>query len=159
MRFEVLFQTPISFVCPASNTKGPIKDSPIFFVRGDRVSIEQTRSLPLPNLDIDDKGENRIAQSKEGAQGRDSLADGRSASNSVFATSSPKLKQKFRDWDGVHTAHNEMATWLRLLQEIHRMERDSLYWQEEQNRLSGPAPANSFDNHKLCVALQAKKRS
>ncbi|CAK7273755.1 hypothetical protein SEPCBS57363_005811 [Sporothrix epigloea] len=158
MRFHVLFETPVFFVCPASNTKGPIKDSPIYFVKGDQASIEQTRSLPLPDLDPDDRDKKQTAD-RSGAAGHGCPAGDRGASNFVLARSSPKLTQKFRDWDGVHTANNEMSTWLRLLQELHRMERDSQYWQEEQIRRSGPAPATTFDDHKLCVALQAKKRS
>ncbi|CAK7206942.1 hypothetical protein SEUCBS139899_009749 [Sporothrix eucalyptigena] len=141
MRFQVLFETPVFFVCPATNKNGPIRDTPIHFVRGDPKSIEHTRSLPLN--DLDPKAKKR--QDKEGPAG-----------GHISILSGPK---RLLDGGGVHTADNEMSTWVRLLQELHRMERDSLAWQEKQIKSNGPGIASKFDDHELCVALQAKKRS
>ncbi|KAK4153803.1 hypothetical protein C8A00DRAFT_14990 [Chaetomidium leptoderma] len=45
LRFEVQFETPVFFVCPATNTKGPIPEAPIHFVNGRQQSLEQTRAL------------------------------------------------------------------------------------------------------------------
>ncbi|CAK7209102.1 hypothetical protein SCUCBS95973_000337 [Sporothrix curviconia] len=187
MRFQVLFETPVFFVCPANNENGPIKDAPIHFVRGDQLSIEHTRSLPLPDLDPEDEGRRQEAGGENGAHGANGSngangangasdikgikgakggvaghagpAGARGTHASMLTWSKPKLKQKLLDRGGVHTADNEMSTWVRLLQELHRMERDSLHWQEKQIMRNGPAFADTFEDHKLCVALQAKKRS
>ncbi|CAK7237764.1 hypothetical protein SBRCBS47491_010122 [Sporothrix bragantina] len=161
MRFQVLFETPVFFVCPASNKNGPIKDAPIHFVKGDQPSIEHTRSLPLPDLDPDGEKKKQEVDGKNGAttMGPAGPVGVHGANASMFSWSKPKLKQKLLDRGGVHTADNEMSTWVRLLQELHRMERDSLHWQENQIQRNTPAAASAFDDHKLCVALQAKKRS
>lgn len=45
LRFEVLFETPVFFVCPRSNDKGPIPDTPIHFVDGTPKSLDETRAL------------------------------------------------------------------------------------------------------------------
>jgi len=45
LRFEVQFETPVIFVCPPSNTKGPIKNKPICFVDGSKESLEKTLTL------------------------------------------------------------------------------------------------------------------
>jgi len=45
LRFEVQFETPVIFVCPATNDKGPIKDKPIHFVDGSNESLKNTRAL------------------------------------------------------------------------------------------------------------------
>lgn len=41
-RFETLFEVPVIFVCPTSNTRGPLKDKPVYFVDGTRQSLQQT---------------------------------------------------------------------------------------------------------------------
>ncbi|KAK4139107.1 uncharacterized protein C8A04DRAFT_33435 [Dichotomopilus funicola] len=44
LRFEVRFETPVFFVCPASNTKGPIPNAEIQFVNGTPESLRKTRA-------------------------------------------------------------------------------------------------------------------
>ncbi|OAA53443.1 hypothetical protein SPI_09371 [Niveomyces insectorum RCEF 264] len=46
MRFELFFETPVFFVCPASNKRGPLPNAAIWIVDGTDRSVEQTRSLP-----------------------------------------------------------------------------------------------------------------
>ena len=133
MRFQVHFETPVFFVCPANNKNGPIKNAPIHFIRGDDSSIEETRSLKLSTQD------------PHGEDGKQKVNDKNGAADHVRG--------------GVHTTDNEMSTWVRLLQELHRMEHDSQAWQKEQIKGNSPAAANKYEDHKLCVALQAKKRS
>ncbi|KIH89128.1 hypothetical protein SPBR_07427 [Sporothrix brasiliensis 5110] len=152
MRFQVLFETPVFFVCPADNKRGPINGAPVWFVKGDPESIVVTRSLPL-----DGPGTNNSAdkppQQADGKQNE-------TTDHASQATSSmPKIAHVLQDKRGVHTADNEMSTWVRLLQELHRMERDSQHWQKTQVELNPPHSACSFEEHKLCVALQSKKRS
>jgi hypothetical protein len=45
LRFEVQFETPVIFVCPPTNDKGPIPGQKIHFVNGTDVSLRDTRSL------------------------------------------------------------------------------------------------------------------
>ncbi|KAK4643858.1 Mod-A protein [Podospora bellae-mahoneyi] len=61
LRFEVQFETPVIFICPPTNTKGPIPAKPIYFVDGSDQSLKDTRAL-LPK---DEKSrEERLASSK-----------------------------------------------------------------------------------------------
>jgi hypothetical protein len=50
LRFEVQFETPVIFVSPPSNEKGPVKDAPIYFIDGSPESLRHTRTL-LPTDD------------------------------------------------------------------------------------------------------------
>ncbi|KAK4175465.1 hypothetical protein QBC36DRAFT_23893 [Triangularia setosa] len=45
LRFEVQFETPVIFICPPTNTKGPIPAKPIYFVDGSDQSLKDTRAL------------------------------------------------------------------------------------------------------------------
>ncbi|KIH92384.1 short chain dehydrogenase reductase [Sporothrix brasiliensis 5110] len=62
--------------------------------------------------------------------------------------------------DTIHTADNEMTTWLALLMAIQRMERESREWQE---RICTPyvpiAPEEAQDRHTMAVGMQEKTRS
>ncbi|ERS96516.1 hypothetical protein HMPREF1624_06720 [Sporothrix schenckii ATCC 58251] len=152
MRFQVLFETPVFFVCPADNKRGPINGAPVWFVKGDPESIVVTRSLPLDGPGTNNSADKPLQQA-DGKQNE-------TTDHASQATSSmPKIAHVLQDKRGVHTADNEMSTWVRLLQELHRMERDSQHWQKTQVELNPPHSACSFEEHKLCVALQSKKRS
>ncbi|KAL1887733.1 hypothetical protein Sste5346_010026 [Sporothrix stenoceras] len=157
MRFQVLFETPVFFVCPADNTRGPIKDAPVWFVKGNPESIAITRSLPLDGPDPNSSA-GKPSQRPDGAQ-NDAAAHTSHASHAAHAAHAALTASKPQDKRGVHTADNEMSTWVRLLQELQRMERDSQHWQKTQVELNPPHSACTFEEHKLCVALQAKKRS
>jgi hypothetical protein len=50
LRFEVQFDTPVIFVSPPTNEKGPVKGAPIYFIDGSDKSLRETRTL-LPNDD------------------------------------------------------------------------------------------------------------
>jgi len=61
---------------------------------------------------------------------------------------------------GLHTADNEQATWVVLLQELQRMERDSQVWETAQYKHNPPRNTfTQFSDHSLCAAVQAKKRT
>ncbi|KAK3315708.1 hypothetical protein B0H66DRAFT_604036 [Apodospora peruviana] len=60
LRFEVQFEAPVIFVCPPSNTKGPVKNEPIHFIRGTKESLANTRAL-LPQ----DEEKHRLEALKE----------------------------------------------------------------------------------------------
>ncbi|KAK3948704.1 hypothetical protein QBC32DRAFT_364834 [Pseudoneurospora amorphoporcata] len=59
----------------------------------------------------------------------------------------------------IHTADNEKATWLNLLEEIQSMERESSKWVKEHHQTSGPHPLADVKEDTLVVALQPKPRS
>jgi hypothetical protein len=122
LRFEVQFQTPVIFVCPPSNTRGPLKGKPIHFVDGSPESLKQTRTL-LP---------------MEEQQKLQSLQE-----------------------SNIHTADNERASWVTLLSELQKMERDSQDWQQRHYKTSPPQALSivDFKSHTLAVAVQAKPRS
>jgi len=42
LRFEVIFETPVIFMAPPTNTKGPIPEKPIYYINGSRKSYEET---------------------------------------------------------------------------------------------------------------------
>ncbi|KAK3303832.1 uncharacterized protein B0T15DRAFT_285649 [Chaetomium strumarium] len=55
LRFEVQFETPVIFVCPPKNDKGPIPGQKIQFVNGTRDSLRDTRSLSREDEDKQQK--------------------------------------------------------------------------------------------------------
>ncbi|KAK1775109.1 hypothetical protein QBC45DRAFT_336080 [Copromyces sp. CBS 386.78] len=127
LRFEVQFETPVIFVCPRTNTRGPM-DKPelnlkvdISFLDGTPESMKEARLL---------------TQEEQDEQQRDALQHNR-----------------------IHTADNEKATWLNLLEEIQSMERASLKWVTEHHKTSQPQPVADVKKHTLVVALQPKPRS
>ena len=76
-----------------------------------------------------------------------------------------KKKRQSAKERGVHTADNERATWVTLLSELHKMEKESREWQDEfyqkvefeQDEDNPIKP--ELAGHTLAVALQAKQRS
>ncbi|KAI1371613.1 hypothetical protein F4677DRAFT_464197 [Hypoxylon crocopeplum] len=44
LRFEIIFESPILFVAPAWNTRGPNPDRPIWYMNGSELSYEETRT-------------------------------------------------------------------------------------------------------------------
>ena len=44
LRFEVQFETPVIFVCPPANKKGPVKDTEVAHINGTDDSLRATRT-------------------------------------------------------------------------------------------------------------------
>jgi len=123
LRFEVQFETPVIFVCPPANKKGPVKDADVGHIDGTEKSLQATRTK-LPSTD-----------------------------DQPLAKPIPAQKS-------LHTADNEQATWIVLLQELQRMERDSQDWQANQFKQNPPRQhVSDFQSHTLCAAVQSKKRT
>lgn len=61
LRFEVEFETPVIFLAPPNNVKGPILDEPIWYADGSKRSCEEMRTL-LPE---DDKQQQERRSRKE----------------------------------------------------------------------------------------------
>ncbi|KAK4146952.1 uncharacterized protein C8A04DRAFT_9406 [Dichotomopilus funicola] len=88
-RFETLFEVPVIFVCPPSNTRGPIRNQPIYFVAGTPDSMEHTRAL-LP------REEQRIQSTPE-SQVR--TADNERASWVTLLSHLQLMERESQEWD------------------------------------------------------------
>ncbi|TDZ39097.1 hypothetical protein C8035_v005744 [Colletotrichum spinosum] len=147
-RFEVHFETPVIFLCPPKNTRGPVKDQPIFHIDGSPESLKNTGvELRTPEQ----------AKKNEGAKSEREIKEA--------------VKQR------VHTADNELASWVTLLTSLQQMEQDSRAWQrkkyEEKVKLQEPPRDNGrieqedvdpilkevTGSYTLTVAVQKKLRS
>jgi hypothetical protein len=55
LRFEVIFETPVLFTAPPSNTRGPIAGQPIYYIDGTPDSYKATRVLDPDSHNGSDK--------------------------------------------------------------------------------------------------------
>ena len=55
LRFEVIFETPVIFTAPPSNTRGPIAGQPIYYIDGTPDSYKATRVLDPDSHNAADK--------------------------------------------------------------------------------------------------------
>ncbi|KAK3937947.1 hypothetical protein QBC46DRAFT_174484 [Diplogelasinospora grovesii] len=129
LRFEVRFETPVIFVCPAKNENGPVKGAKISYIEGTPESLAETRTV-LPN-------------------------------NEKKPNGTKKQTKETKETNRVHTADNDRATWVTLLQQLQLMEQQSQDWEREHFTSNGPtsSPPADFRQRTLAVAVQAKKRS
>jgi hypothetical protein len=91
------------------------------------------------------------------------------ASCSTLPSALKDDEKKKSESEKIHTADNELATWVTLLAALHQLELDSLAWQQRQFEsinLAPPrekvpvlAPPDPDRFHTLAVALQRKRRS
>ncbi|KAG6361013.1 hypothetical protein INS49_009232 [Diaporthe citri] len=142
LRFEVRFEAPVLFVCPPSNTRGPVPKQEVMFLKGTEESEADTRSLPLTRTEKD----RQQAEKKE----------------------VEKLGRQARLHTHVHTADNERATWAILLQALQQMEYSSHEWEVETlkqdvtragPKAELPESVPGWESHSAVVALQPKLRS
>ncbi|KAK7742388.1 hypothetical protein SLS53_004533 [Cytospora paraplurivora] len=142
LRFEVRFEAPVMFVCAPDNKRGPVPREPIRIVNGTELSESQTLSLPFAKSEQDKKRE------------EDEEAE--------------KLSRLGKLHTNVHTADNELATWVVLLQALQQMEYKSQEWQvdmlKQNSARSGPkamlpASVAGWEQHTAAAALQRKVRS
>ncbi|KAK4038581.1 hypothetical protein C8A01DRAFT_47844 [Parachaetomium inaequale] len=100
LRFEVLFETPVFFVCPATNDKGPIPNKPIHFVSGTAQSLEETRALL--------KDEEARRQSLQGRTVH--TADNERASWVMLLSQLQSMEKESQDWQQEHYKMGEPVT-------------------------------------------------
>jgi hypothetical protein len=93
LRFEVEFETPVIFVCAPSNDKGPIKNKPIYFVKGTDQSLKETRAL-LP------KQEEEQRQSLQ--ESRVHTADNERASWVILLSQLQSMENESQLWQKEH---------------------------------------------------------
>ncbi|TLD31072.1 hypothetical protein PspLS_03002 [Pyricularia sp. CBS 133598] len=171
LRFEVQFETPVIFVCPAINQNGPIKEKPIEHIEGTPKSQERTKTDPLephtsearpafgasaaPLVKIPSLGflDERVRKRKTGTW------------NSTRTNTNLSVVAKAESAKRIHTADNEKATWVHLLTEFQRMELESSKWMKLEHKWHadkhqlGARQEPPFHERELVVAVQAKPRS
>ncbi|KAK3291109.1 uncharacterized protein B0H64DRAFT_42584 [Chaetomium fimeti] len=97
LRFEVEFETPVIFVCPTTNDKGPIKKQPIYFVSGTPQSLKETRAL-LPQ---DEEAHRQSLQ-----ESTVHTADNERASWVVLLSQLQSMEKESQDWQQEHYKQN-----------------------------------------------------
>jgi hypothetical protein len=93
LRFEVQFESPVFFVCAASNDKGPIKNEKIHFVDGTTKSLGLTRAL-LP------KDEQKQQESL--LERRVQTADNERASWVILLSHLQSMEKESQEWQQNH---------------------------------------------------------
>ncbi|KAJ4288780.1 hypothetical protein N0V88_007316 [Collariella sp. IMI 366227] len=97
LRFEVQFETPVIFVCPPGNGRGPIPNKGIDFVDGTEKSLRDTRAL---------------LRSEEEAQQRSLLAnrvhtaDNERASWVTLLSQLQSMERESQEWQDQHYKNN-----------------------------------------------------
>lgn len=97
LRFEVEFETPVFFVCPTTNKRGPIKNQPIKFVSGTSESLRETRAL-LP--------EDEEAQRQSRQESTVHTADNERASWVVLLSQLQSMEKDSQKWQQSHYKAN-----------------------------------------------------
>ncbi|KAF6817830.1 modin [Colletotrichum sojae] len=136
-RFEVEFESPVIFVAPPTNPRGPLgkhEDKEITYMVGTPESYKRTYTY-------DQDQYNQIDKNLRAGATR----------------------------QAVHTADNELATWLALLMAVQRMEKESRTWQNdeyfghnpswEEQTACDPKQSATQVSHTLTVGMQRKKKS
>ncbi|KAK4245113.1 hypothetical protein C7999DRAFT_16661 [Corynascus novoguineensis] len=96
LRFEVRFQTPVIFVCAATNKRGPIKDQPIHFVTGKPDSLRDTRAM----LATDEE------KQRQSLQDTVHTADNERASWVVLLSHLQTMEKESSEWQQEHYGLN-----------------------------------------------------
>ncbi|KAL2264329.1 hypothetical protein VTK26DRAFT_6572 [Humicola hyalothermophila] len=96
-RFEVQFETPVIFVCPPSNKKGPIKNKPIYIVDGTPQSLANTRAL----LPMDEEAHQQSLQDS-----RVHTADNERASWVILLSQLQAMEKESQEWQLQHYKNN-----------------------------------------------------
>ncbi|CCF33658.1 modin [Colletotrichum higginsianum] len=93
-RFEVQFETPVIFLCPPKNTKGPVKGQPIIFIDGSEKSLLESRSDPLgpPQKIIHGVSEKELAKQSV------HTADNERASWVTLLSALQQMEKDSREW-------------------------------------------------------------
>lgn len=90
-RFEVQFASPVIFLCPPSNKKGPVKNEPIIFIDGSERSVLESGS------DIQDHPSNYLSD-REYAKRAVHTADNERASWLALLSALQKMERESREW-------------------------------------------------------------
>lgn len=119
LRFEVQYETPVIFLAPPSNTRGPI-----------------VGQMPIP-IDGTDKSYQETQTPLNDTEKRDPM-------------SNKEL---------IHTADNELCTWIDLLRAVQAKEKKSAEWSRDMTAKDPPPLGEKHGDRTLTVFLQKKSRS
>lgn len=89
LRFEVQFESPVIFVCPPTNERGPVPKQPIKFITGTQESLEKTKTLLA-------KDENQRLMALKNNQVH--TADNERATWVTLLSHLQTMEQESRDW-------------------------------------------------------------
>jgi hypothetical protein len=173
-RVEVIFETPVIFVAPPTNLRGPILNKPIHYIDGTSLSHTNTR-VAEPQ---EQEGSAPPQATTPRATGLRAFSQ-RATSLRVFSQRgtgqqgiiAPELNRQKTDKQKtdkqetnqrVRTADDERASWVTLLSSLQKKERASRKWDEGQLPKTPPkdgTPEIKRPAYELAVGLQAKGRS
>lgn len=97
LRFEVQFEAPVIFVCPPSNSRGPVPNKPIWYIDGTENSLKLTRI----ELDSQDAGKTKqLTAGQRLRQEKDSIhtADNDRATWVTMLTELQRMEDDSRVW-------------------------------------------------------------
>ncbi|EON97168.1 putative modin protein [Phaeoacremonium minimum UCRPA7] len=97
LRFEVQFEAPVIFVCPPSNSRGPVANKPIWYIDGTEQSLKLTRI----ELDSQDAGKaKQLTAGQRQRQEKDSIhtADNDRATWVTMLTELQRMEDDSRVW-------------------------------------------------------------
>ncbi|KAL2134017.1 hypothetical protein VTI74DRAFT_1222 [Chaetomium olivicolor] len=97
LRFEVQFETPVIFVCPPGNDKGPIPDKGIDFVDGTEKSLRDTRAV----LRMEEEAQRRSLMAN-----RVHTADNERASWVTLLSQLQSMERESQEWQQQHYKDN-----------------------------------------------------
>ncbi|KAI8240351.1 modin [Colletotrichum sp. SAR 10_99] len=95
LRFDILFEVPVIFLCPPENHKGSSANTPIIFIDGSPDSLEGTMS-DLPSVANPPHREREVLRVQKGAA---RTADVRVASYITLLSALQKLEKDSRVWE------------------------------------------------------------
>ena len=124
VRFDTVFETPVFFLAPPENKKGPVSKGQIHNVDGTQESYLDTLTVDPAVPEVKRKG------SFHGQ---------------------PKVQ-------AIHTAENELATWVTLLSKLQELEQMSRYWDKEHS-VTPKGKLYEPVEYSLCVQLQSKRHN
>ncbi|KAK4168352.1 hypothetical protein QBC43DRAFT_117212 [Cladorrhinum sp. PSN259] len=102
LRFEVQFETPVIFVCPPTNERGPIPGKPINFVNGTPESLKDTRTL-MPDEEIKRV---QAAMASSSSSSRVHTADNERATWVTMLSQLQSMERQSQQWQQEHYKHN-----------------------------------------------------
>ncbi|KAK0710302.1 hypothetical protein B0T26DRAFT_679596 [Lasiosphaeria miniovina] len=92
LRFEVQFETPVIFVCPPTNKKGPVLKEPIQYIDGTKESLDRTRAL-LPQQEHE-----RLSMQDNAVH----TADNERATWVLLLSELQSMEKESGDWQAMH---------------------------------------------------------
>ncbi|KAF3011709.1 hypothetical protein E8E14_009362 [Neopestalotiopsis sp. 37M] len=140
-RFAVKYDTPVFIVCSVANDKFPMKNQTALIIDGGTglQSKNAVRTIQKQGKKAEEGMMEDVCLTKHGEQ--------------------VQLIPKVSDIEeGLHTVHNERATWMDLLAALVKMEYQSQKW-EAVMRTPHSHQLPSFQERTLAVAIQRKTRN